>query len=264
MVCSLSAGRKGRQGEGLLPGLTLRCGRAGRLRPPAKAASEGAVLAAVSTRETSSPLSMAEIVTGWTVLCRQQNAPLAALALCRNTFPVGITYLWLHLQWPWGLPARGRTPAAECLHCYLRDAAGWACLGIPPALGAGDAGGCPGKHCACALRPSHCSRALLGIFCSISLRGDRARWRSVAAGGAWLLAGSSWLMCSRWCNPACGCDHRGWPRSREGRLYLRTESTTWTTHLWPRASAASDARAAPPAERVSLPPCWRWLTLPCF
>lgn len=64
MVRSLSAGRKGRQGEGLLPGLAPRHERAGRLRPPAKAASKHAVLAAVSTGQTGGPLSTAEVVTG--------------------------------------------------------------------------------------------------------------------------------------------------------------------------------------------------------
>lgn len=64
MVGSLSAGRKGRQGEGLLLGLALRHRRAGRLRPLAEASSKCAVLVAVSTGLTGSPLPMAEAVTG--------------------------------------------------------------------------------------------------------------------------------------------------------------------------------------------------------
>lgn len=56
MAGSLSAGRRGRQGEGLLLGLAPRHRRAGRLRPLAEAASKCAVLAAASMGLTGRPL----------------------------------------------------------------------------------------------------------------------------------------------------------------------------------------------------------------
>lgn len=62
MAGSLSAGRRGRQGEGLLLGLAPRRRRAGRLRPLAEAASKCAVLAAASMGLTGRPLPMAEAV----------------------------------------------------------------------------------------------------------------------------------------------------------------------------------------------------------
>lgn len=64
--------RQKRQARG---GLVLRCGNAGRLRPPAKASSKCAVPAAGSMRDTDSPLFSAEVVTAELCLATDKMHP---------------------------------------------------------------------------------------------------------------------------------------------------------------------------------------------
>lgn len=186
------------------------------------------------------------------------------LALCRNKVPVGIIYLWpkwLHLQWSWGCqPGRGPWQQRVCIAIDMVPPAepAWGShLPWQPAMLGATQKSVLLVHCGLPTTSGLCW-AQRRIFWGISLCRDGAHWCNLDVGGAWLLAGSWWY------DLACSCDRRGWLHSRERRLYLRTESTKQTTHLWPPLRAASDTRAAPLAEWVSLPPCWWWRTLPCF
>lgn len=156
----------------------------------------------------------------------------------------------------------GGTLAAEGLHCYWWDAMSWTCFGILPALSAGSAGGC--QETAVLVHYGLPTAAGLGWASSVAHpsagtrwvvppdpawpRGDCGCWQSQLGDGLWH------------CNPTRGSLQRVWLCSgkRERRVYLRAESTKWSTHLWP---PASDATVAQAAELVLLPPCWLWLML---